>query len=159
MEHIELRSEEVRKIIGQVPPRLVRSGIGIIGIIVALLLVVAATVPYPETVEGNIRITDVRQAEVMATGELPYAFIGQVKVGMRVEVEPEGYDDRTYAFPQGVVTAVSLQPIDHHGQNVFHFTLSLKASPLLQRGMRGKVYVVLAEKTVIERILHKREVK
>lgn len=45
---IELRSKQVRKIIGQIPPLLVRSGIGIIGIIIALLLAVAAFVPYPE---------------------------------------------------------------------------------------------------------------
>ena len=60
---IELRSKQVRKIIGQIPPLLVRSGIGIIGIIIALLLAVAAFVPYPETTECNITLTDIQQGE------------------------------------------------------------------------------------------------
>ena len=69
---IELRSEQVRKIIGQIPPVLIRSGIGVIGVIVALLLAVAAFVPYPETTETDITLTSIREKQVIATGELPY---------------------------------------------------------------------------------------
>ena len=68
---IELRSEQVRRIIGQVPPMLVRSGIGIIGLIVALLLAVAAFVPYPETADTDITLTGIRNGQAIATAELP----------------------------------------------------------------------------------------
>ena len=105
---IELRSKQVRKIIGQIPPLLVRSGIGIIGIIIALLLAVAAFVPYPETTECNITLTDIQQGEVSATGvELPYACITQVSTGMKAEIELEGYTSKEYGYLQGTVTTVS----------------------------------------------------
>ena len=40
---VELRSEKVRKIIGEIPPRLVRTGTSVILIIIALLAVAAYT--------------------------------------------------------------------------------------------------------------------
>ena len=95
---IELRSEQVRKIIGQIPPLLVRSGIGVIGIIMALLLAVAAFVPYPETAECDITLTDIQQGQVSATGELPYACITQVSTGMKAEIELEGYTSKEYGY-------------------------------------------------------------
>ncbi|MDU1906651.1 MAG: HlyD family efflux transporter periplasmic adaptor subunit [Dysgonomonas sp.] len=45
---IELRSEKVRSIIGQIPPRLLRIGISIISLVVILVSIAAYTIPYPE---------------------------------------------------------------------------------------------------------------
>lgn len=45
--HIELRSEKVRNIIGEIPPTLVRWGIAIIVMIFAILLAVVLCVKYP----------------------------------------------------------------------------------------------------------------
>jgi|GEM_PF-2380939 len=45
---IELRSEKVRSIIGQIPPRLLRIGISIISLVVILASIAAYTIPYPE---------------------------------------------------------------------------------------------------------------
>lgn len=44
---IELRSEKVRHIIGEIPPVLVRCGIAIIVVIFAILLTVVLCVKYP----------------------------------------------------------------------------------------------------------------
>lgn len=149
---IELRSEQVRKIIGQIPPVLVRIGIGIIGIIIALLLAVAAFVPYPETVETDIALRQIHTEQAFATGELPYAYITQVKVGMKVEIELEGYTSKEYGYQQGTIKSVSPQTIDRNGQNYFGFTLSLKEIPFMQKGMKGKASIILSEKTLIKRI-------
>lgn len=45
--HIELRSEKVRNIIGEIPPALVRWGIVIIVVIFVILLAVVLCVKYP----------------------------------------------------------------------------------------------------------------
>jgi len=45
--HIELRSEKVRRIIGEIPPALVRWGIAIIVIVFAILLAVVLCVRFP----------------------------------------------------------------------------------------------------------------
>lgn len=46
-DQIELRSEKVRKIIGVIPPALVRWGIVIITIIFVTLVLVVSLIPYP----------------------------------------------------------------------------------------------------------------
>lgn len=153
---IELRSEQVRKIIGQVPPTLVRSGISIIGIIVALLLAAAAFVPYPETVECDITLNDIREGQALATGELPYSCITQVSTGMKAEIELEGYTSSEYGYLPGVVIIVSPHPISRNGRNSFSFTLSLEEMPFMQKGMKGKASVILSEKTLLERIFEKK---
>jgi hypothetical protein len=61
---IELRSEKVRNIIGQIPPFLVRSGMGVIAVVVALALAVCYFIPYYETVEGNIEILSVPESVI-----------------------------------------------------------------------------------------------
>lgn len=149
---IELRSEQVRKIIGQVPPMLIRSGIGVIGLIVALLLAVAAFVPYPETADTDITLTGIRNGQAIATAELPYACITQIKPGMKAEIELEGYTSKEYGYLQGTVINVSPRTVSHNGHNYFCFTLSLQEAPFMQQGMKGKVSVILSEKTLLKRI-------
>lgn len=58
IKQIELRSEKVRNIIGQIPPVLLRYGITIIGVSLLMLIGISAFIPYQSTVD--IRIT-VRQ--------------------------------------------------------------------------------------------------
>ena len=149
---IGLRSEQVRKIIGQIPPLLVRSGIGIIGTIVALLLAAAAFVPYPETIETDITLVDTQEEQVLATGELPYACITQVNASMKVKIELEGYTSKDYGYLQGTVTTVSPRIICHNGHNYFGFTLTMEKAPFMQKGMKGKASIILSEKTLLRRI-------
>lgn len=46
-EKIELRSEKVRKLIGEIPPSLVRWGTAIIAIVFLALLAAVCLLPYP----------------------------------------------------------------------------------------------------------------
>lgn len=46
-DRIELRSEKVRKLIGEIPPSLVRWGYAIIIAVLLSLILAAATIPYP----------------------------------------------------------------------------------------------------------------
>lgn len=46
-DRIELRSEKVRKLIGEIPPALVRWGIGLIIGIFAALVAALCLIPYP----------------------------------------------------------------------------------------------------------------
>lgn len=48
MENLELRSEKVRKIIGQTPPVIMRIGITITAFVVAALIVATAMIHYPK---------------------------------------------------------------------------------------------------------------
>ncbi len=53
---IELRSEKVRNIIGEVPPFLIRSGIGVIAMVVILATVVCCFIPIYDTTEGKVKL-------------------------------------------------------------------------------------------------------
>lgn len=44
---IELRSEKVRQLIGEIPPSLVRGGIAIIAIVFIALIAAVCLLPYP----------------------------------------------------------------------------------------------------------------
>ncbi len=44
---IELRSEKVRKLIGEIPPSLVRWGIAIVIIVITAVLAAICLLPYP----------------------------------------------------------------------------------------------------------------
>lgn len=152
MENIELRSEQVRKIIGQIPPMLIRSGISIIGMIIALLLAAAAFVPYPETVECNVTLSDIQEGQVIATGELSYNYITQIKPGLKAEIELEGYTSNEYGYQEGVIITVSPQALSRNGGNYFSFTLSLKEASFMQKGMKGRASIILSKKTLLRRI-------
>ncbi len=54
---IELRSEKVRNIIGQVPPVLIRYGIMIIGISLLMLIGISFFIPYQSGVDVEINVT------------------------------------------------------------------------------------------------------
>lgn len=54
--NIELRSEKVRSIIGQVPSVLLRYGIALIGIVLILLVGMAAFIPYKEILSISAKV-------------------------------------------------------------------------------------------------------
>lgn len=61
---IELRSEKVRHIIGEIPSRIVRYGITIITFVILGLLIGAYFIPYPETISANIQMTNASQGTI-----------------------------------------------------------------------------------------------
>lgn len=155
MENIELRSENIRKIIERIPPTLIRSGIGIITLIFVLLLAAAAFVPYPETLEGEVTIEENDNENTYAKGLLPYASITQVKKDMSVEIELEGFNAREYGYQHGIISYVSPEVITNNKKNYFAFIIILKENPFMQKGMKGYVSVILSNKTLLERIISK----
>ncbi len=60
---IELRSEKVRNIVGQIPSLLIRQGILIIGLVLLILLSISAFLPYTKTLPINITVYTVPQIE------------------------------------------------------------------------------------------------
>ena len=55
-QQIELRSEKVRKIIGQVPPIMLRYGNLIIGLSLCVLVGVSAIIPYQPAIHSSLEI-------------------------------------------------------------------------------------------------------
>jgi hypothetical protein len=66
---IELRSEKVRNIVGQVPPFLLRKGILIISFAIFLLLGIAWFLPYPETIPVDVNLYSEPQTRMICAPE------------------------------------------------------------------------------------------
>lgn len=103
---IELRSEKVRNIIGQIPPLLVHSGMGVIALVVLITLTVSYFIPYYETVEGRVEILGDHR-EVL----LPYKDQWRVQTGQQVRVEMDGFPQAQFGVLSGVISKIHPAPV------------------------------------------------
>ena len=149
---IELRSEKVRHIIGEIPSGIVRYGITIITIVILVLLVGAYFIPYPETISARIEMTDRRQGTV----DIPYKYVNTVKKGKNVSIELEGYDTEMYGAANGMITATMHTPRQTAAGNVF--TAQVKVTDCKYKiigGMTGTASILVSNESVLQRILQR----
>ena len=149
---IELRSEKVRHIIGEIPSGIVRYGITIITIVLLVLLVGAYFIPYPETISAKIEMTDRQQGTV----DIPYKYVNTVKKGKNVSIELEGYDTETYGAANGTITATMHTPRQTAAGNVF--TAQVKVTDCKYKiigGMTGTASILVSNESVLQRILQR----
>ena len=149
---IELRSEKVRHIIGEIPSRIVRYGITIITIVILGLLVGAYFIPYPETISAKIQMTNTRQGTIT----VPYKYVNTIARGMTANIEFEGYDAETYGAANGIITATSHTPRQTAEGSVF--TAQVRITDCKYKiisGMTGTAFILVSNKSVVQRIIQK----
>jgi len=89
---IELRSEDVQDVMGNVPPAILRWGITVIALVVLLLLAGSFLFKYPDTISGKATLTtEVPPANILAraSGKIDTLFVTnneQVKAGAMLAV-------------------------------------------------------------------------
>ena len=146
---IELRSEKVRHIIGEIPSGIVRYGITIITIVILVLLVGAYFIPYPETISARIEMTNRQQGTV----DIPYKYVNWVVKGKNVSIELEGYDTEMYGVANGTITATMHTPRQTAAGNVF--TAQVKVTDCKYKiisGMTGTASILVSNESVLQRI-------
>ena len=149
---IELRSEKVRHIIGEIPSGIVRYGITIITIVLLVLLVGAYFIPYPETISARIEMTDRQQGTV----DIPYKYVNTVKKGMNVSIELEGYDTEMYGATNGTITAISSTPQHTANGNIFVVKVNVKNCKYnIEGGMAGTASILVSNESMLQRILQR----
>ncbi len=149
---IELRSEKVRHIIGEIPSGIVRYGITIITIVILVLLVGAYFIPYPETISAKIEMTDRQQGTV----DIPYKYVNWVVKGKNVSIELEGYDTETYGAANGTITATMHPPRQTAAGSMF--TAQVKVTDCKYKiigGMTGTASILVSNESVLQRILQR----
>lgn len=151
-EKIELRSEKIRHIIGQVPSRIIRSGITILSIIVALMLAVSYYIPYPETLSTTSVFANNREVELF----IPYSEITRIKTGLPVLLELEGYPKNQFGVLRGSIAALDSTIVTIGGINYFCATVPLekKEIELLKpvKGMKAMALITVNKQTIFQRI-------
>lgn len=74
--NIELRSEALRNVIGQVPPLLVRVGTMVIVFITLALALAVCFVPYPITIKSDGMVVATKGSGLVAVrSRVPYKFL------------------------------------------------------------------------------------
>ena len=147
---IELRSEKVRHIIGEIPSKIVRYGIMIITVVILGLLAGAYFIPYPETISAKVQMTNARQGTIA----VPYKYVNTLARGMTVNIEFEGYDAETYGVANGVITATSHIPLQTAEGNVFTAQVRITDCKYnLISGMTGTASILVSNESVLQRIV------
>lgn len=147
---IELRSEKVRHIIGEIPSGIVRYGITIITIVILVLLVGAYFIPYPETISARIEMTDRQQGTV----DIPYKYVNTIARGMTANIEVEGYDAETYGVANGVIITTSHTPRQTAAGSMF--TAQVKVTDCKYKiigGMTGSASILVSNESILQRIV------
>ena len=88
-DNIELRSEKVRHIIGQVPPALVRIGTMVITLVVIALAIAFYTIRYPITIEAQGKVTRSDSVELL----VPYKYLYLFDAPRTARITLEGQDN------------------------------------------------------------------
>ena len=147
---IELRSEKVRHIIGDIPPRIVRYGITIITIVILGLLVGAYFIPYPEAISAKVQMTNAHQGAII----IPYKYVNTIARGMTANIEFEGYDAETYGVANGIITATSHTPRQTAEASVFMAQVRITDCRYkIIKGMTGTASILVSNKSVLQRII------
>ena len=149
---IELRSEKVRHIIGEIPSRIVRYGITIITIVILGLLTGAYFIPYPETISAKVQMTNAHQGSI----SIPYKYVNTIARGMTANIEFEGYDAETYGVANGVITTISHIPQQAATGNVFTAQVRITDCKYnLISGMTGTAFILVSNESILQRIIQR----
>ena len=147
---IELRSEKVRHIIGEIPSKIVRYGIMIITVVILGLLAGAYFIPYPETISAKVQMTNARQGTIA----VPYKYVNTLARGMTVNIEVEGYDAETYGAANGMITATSHTPRQTAEGSVFMAQVRITDCKYnLISGMTGTASILVSNESILQRIV------
>jgi len=147
---IELRSEKVRYIIGEIPSKIVRYGITIITIVILGLLAGAYFTPYPETISAKVQMINARQGTI----DIPYKYVNTLARGMTVNIEIEGYDAETYGAANGMITATSHTPRQTAEGSVFTAQVMITDCRYkIIKGMTGTASILVSNESVLRRIV------
>lgn len=106
---IELRSEKVRNIIGRIPSVFVRYGTLMIVLALFILIVVAAFVPYRETIPVKITVAK-SNAGLTGKSAVSKSDVTKISLGNKIVI-----NDQLLGHLEGSIVEISPQPLSENG--------------------------------------------
>ncbi len=163
-EKIELRSEKVRKIIGQIPPRIIRTGTSILFLVFLLLLAGSYYIPYPEMVEVNVILKQGKpgdESSFYAEALIPYAYLLKIQKGQSAVISIDGYEKNTYGIINGKVIYTNHDVITRSGKAYFRvcirfangMTTTQNKKIEFHTRMQGEAQIIYSKNTLFNRII------
>ncbi len=159
IENIELRSEKVRNIIGQIPPIIVRVGIAIISIIIIVFILVSYFIKFDYIIKTTAYLEQ-KNDSITVTIKIPANEINKINHGQKVILS---FDNIPYLYNKNLATEIISVPnvIGISSSGGYYFTkITLANANLIENGsefkINGKIEInakILAGKTsFLERI-------
>ncbi len=143
---VELRSEKVRNIIGQVPPALLRYGIMIIGGALLVLVGVSAFIPYQPAINVEITVTQSDNGTLQYSTRIPKsamkyrAKFEEVVLNSSSELpfptlfDIESISEVVEVSEQGAWQSATFIPIDNISENILlDKTVTVQGKILLEK--------------------------
>lgn len=150
-ENIELRSEKVRHIIGQVPPALVRTGTLVITLVVIALAIAFYTIRYPITVEAQGRVASNGSVELLIPYKYLYLF--DEPHTARITLEGQDIDNAPIVCP---VTSHSDKLLVVGENHYFTAKTNIRSNGSnAQPGLKVSARIVVSDKTLWQQVSKK----
>lgn len=105
-DNIELRSEKVRNLIGQIPPVIIRAGISVIFIIILVLLIGSWYFKFEYTIKTTATINQNNDLLVIKL-KIPANEISKIKTGQKVILD---FNNIPNLFNEKMVTEIQIVP-------------------------------------------------
>lgn len=154
---VELLSEEVQEVMSRIPSAIVRWGMTIMAIIVIGMLIVAAYVPWPRTMEYpfeghhdgakvliNVTLTD---AEVRVMSHAKHRNVTLYSPMLSNEYTENGLS--------GIITDISFENHTNDGYNII-LSIELSNAVINQdtsNAFSGNVLLMVSEETLLQRLM------
>lgn len=150
-DNIELRSEKVRHIIGQVPPALVRTGTMVITLVVIALAVAFYTICYPITIEAQGKVTCNDSVELLVPYKYLYLF--DEPRTARLTIEGQDNDVAPIVCP---ITSHNDKLLIISGNHYFAAKTHIRSNGSnSQPGLKVSARIVVSDKTLWQQIFRK----
>ena len=151
IDNIELRSEKVRHIIGQVPPALVRTGTMVITLVVIALAIAFYTIRYPITIEAQGKVTRSDSVELL----VPYKYLYLFDEPRMARITLEGQDNDDAP----IVCSITSHNDKLHtiaGNHYFAAKAPIRDCRIsVQSGLNVSARIVVSDKTLWQQIFRK----
>ncbi len=151
IDNIELRSEKVRHIIGQVPPALVRTGTMVITLVIIVLAVAFYTIRYPITIEAQGKVTRSDSVELLVPYKYLYLF-DEPRMA-RITIEGQDNDVASIVCP---VTSHNDKLLIIDGNHYFTAKTHIRSNGSnVQPGLNVSARIVVSDQTLWQQIFKK----
>lgn len=148
IDNIELRSEKVRHIIGQVPPALVRTGTMVISLVVIALAVAFYTIRYPITIEAQGKV--MRNDSVELLVPYKYLYLFDEPRTARLTIEGQDNDVASIVCP---VTSHNDKLLIIDGNHYFTAKTHIRSNGSnVQPGLNAFARIVVSDQTLWQQV-------
>ena len=148
-DQIELRSEKVRNIIGQIPPIIIRTGISIIFCVVLILLICSWFFKYEYTIKSTGLISEKKDV-LLIDIKIPANEIDKIKIGQLVILS---FNEIPNLYNEKIFTEIQVIPNKIEVPDSGGFYSSIITLPKGTRTESGKELHILQQTSINSEII------